>query len=116
MSINPKNVPTPDTQTLESISSDSFFLIKVCDSFPKEAPQRNAAIEVAIAKGSALSTAHILKSLSSCVGVMDLFKIAQAIEGIGKDSCTRPPLSLIEQVSTEYQTVHLAIQADKEPH
>ncbi|EDX85722.1 Hpt domain protein [Synechococcus sp. PCC 7335] len=119
MSINTQNVPTLDTQALESISSDSSFLIEVCDSFLKEAPQRIAAIEGAFAKEDSAElskTAHDLKSISSCVRATGLFKIAEVIEVIGKDNCTRPSLSLVEQVSAEYQTVHLAIQAYKEAH
>lgn len=119
MSINTQNIPTLDTQALEDISSDSSFLIEVCDSFLIEAPQRIEAIKAAIAKADPTElskTAHALKSLSSCVGATGLIRIAQAIEVIGKDNYTQPALPLIEQIGTEYQTVQLAIRAYKDAH
>lgn len=116
MSINTQDVPTLDTQVLESISSDRTFLIEVCDSFLADAPERIEAVKAAIAQADPTelsSSAHALKSLSSCVGAMGLFKIAQAIEMIGRSSHTQPALRLIDQVSSEYQTVRTAIQAYK---
>ena len=94
-------------------------MIEVCDSFLTEAPQRIEAIKIAFANADAAElskTAHALKSLSSCVGATALFEIAQAIESIGKNNRIQPPLSLIEQVSDEYQTVQLAIKAYKDAH
>jgi HPt (histidine-containing phosphotransfer) domain-containing protein len=49
MPINAKDVPTLDTQALESISSDRSFLIEVCDRFLADVPARIAAVEGAIA-------------------------------------------------------------------
>ncbi|MEM8502191.1 MAG: Hpt domain-containing protein [Cyanobacteria bacterium P01_D01_bin.1] len=116
MSINTKDVPTLDTQALESISSDSSFLIEVCDSFLADAPKRIEAVRGAIAKADSVelsNSAHALKSLSSCVGAMGLFQIAQAIEMLGKNNHTEPALQLVEQIASEYQTVQTAIQAYK---
>ena len=116
MSINTKDVPTLDTQALESISSDSSFLIEVCDSFLADAPERIEAVRVAIANADSVelsNSAHALKSLSSCVGAMGLFKIAQAIETVGKNNHTQPALRLVEQIASEYQTVQTAIHAYK---
>ncbi len=116
MSINTQDVPTLDTQALESLSSDSSFLIEVCDSFLADAPNRIAAVKAAIAQedpAELRNSAHALKSLSSCVGAMGLYKIAQAMEIIGRNNHTKPALRLIEQVKAEYQSVQLAIQAYK---
>ncbi len=116
MTINTQNTPTLDTQTLESISSDSAFLIEVCDSFLADAPTRIEEVDAAIAQGdpSALSsTAHALKSLSSCVGAMCLFKIAQQMEIVGKSNQTQPATALIEQVRREYKNVQAAIEIYK---
>ncbi len=116
MSINTQDVHTLDTQALESLSSDSAFLIEVCDSFLADAPDRIAAVKAAIAQedpAKLSSSAHALKSLSGCVGAMGLHKIAQAIEIIGRNNHTKPALQLIEQIKTEYQDVQVAIQAYK---
>ena len=114
MSINTQDVPTLDTQTLESLSSDSSFLVEVCDSFLADAPNRIAAVKAAIAQedpAELRNSAHALKSLSSCVGAMGLYKIAQAMEIIGKNNHTKPALPLAAQLKTEYQNVQLAIQS-----
>lgn len=116
MSINTRDVLTLDTRVLESLSSEKAFLIEVCDSFLADAPDRIAAVKAAIAQEDAVelrNSAHALKSLSSCVGAMGLYKIAQAMEIIGKNNHTKPALRMIEQVKTEYQKVQIAIQSYK---
>ncbi len=116
MSLDTQNLPTLDTQSLESISSDRLFLIEVCDSFLADAPTRIDAVDAAIAadNSSALkSTAHALKSLSGCVGAMRLFEFARQMEVVGKSNRTRPAMPLIEQAKLEYEKVQAVIETYK---
>ena len=111
---NPKKLSTLDTQVLESASSDPSFLIEICESFLEDTPQRLAAIVTAIEQNDALAlkeTAHALKSLSGCVGAMQLFQICQLVEAIGSSDRVEPARSHMTQLKDEYEKVRLAIQS-----
>ncbi|MGB7087675.1 MAG: Hpt domain-containing protein, partial [Phormidesmis sp.] len=105
--------PTLNTQALESLSSDRSFLQEVCISFFDDAPGRIAAVQQAVDQADAASlatTAHALKSLSSCIGAMGLFQICKEMEMIGKSGCTEPAIALMEKATTEYSKVCSALQ------
>ena len=108
-----KKLPTLDTQVLENASSDRSFLIEVCESFLQDLPERLAAVGMAIEQNDALAlkeTAHALKSLSGCVGAMQLFRLCQLVEAVGSSDRIEPARSHMPQLKDEYEKVQLAIQ------
>ena len=110
---SPQKLPTLDTQILEGASSDRSFLIEICESFLQDMPERLAAVDTAIEQNDALAlkeTAHALKSLSGCVGAMQLFRICQLVEAIGSGDRVEPARSHMAQLKDEYEKVQLAIQ------
>ena len=107
-----EDLPTLDTQILEGFDTDCSFLKEVCDTFLEDAPQRIIAIQAAIDQknpSDLASTAHALKSLSSCVGAMHLCQICKSMEAVGKSDCIEPAATLINLATIEYQKVQLAL-------
>ena len=116
MSIRHSDLLALDTRILEDISSDSEFLIEVCDSFLADAPKRIAEVKAAIAvtDPSALSSAaHAMKSLSSCVGGIRLMEVCRKMEAAGKENDVASAQQLVEQLDANYESVQTALQAYK---
>ena len=113
MPINNPDLLALDTRMLEAISSDSEFLIEVCDSFLTDAPKRIAEVKAAIAANNLSelsSAAHAMKSLSSCVGGMRLMEICRKLEAAGKENDSASILTLVEQLDADYESVQAAVQ------
>ena len=116
MTVSPQariDLPTLDTQILEGVSSSPSFLEEVCNTFLEDAPERLNAVRAAIEQKNMpglKDSAHALKSLSGCVGAMNLFQICQSMEAASKCDCIEPLTSLMIQATAEYQKVQLAIQ------
>ena len=113
MLVDNLNLPTLDTCTLESVSSDRAFLIEVCDSFLADAPARIEAVKAAIAADQPAilrDAAHAMKSLSSCVGAMSLLNVCRQMEIAGKSNNIELAQKMTDQLGTEYENVQVAIQ------
>lgn len=88
------DLPTLDTQILEGVSNSPRFLEEVCNTFLEDAPERLSAVQAAIEQKNMFDlkdAAHALKSLSSCIGAMNLFQICQSIEAASKCDCVDSP-------------------------
>lgn len=107
------DILTLDTTSLESFSHDRSFLAEVFESFLTDAPNRIQELEIALKhnnKEALTRTAHALKSLSSCIGAMRLFKICQSIEIASREGIDIVTAAISEQISMEYNNVQSAIQ------
>ena len=105
-----------DHQILEGVSSETDFLIELCDSFLQDAPQRIDQLRQDLAIGKAPATrvsAHALKSLSACVGAMRLFQVCKVIEDLSKRDRLDSTSAHMQQVEAEYEKVKIAIEQYK---
>lgn len=110
---------TLDVATLESCSNERSFWLDVCESFLAEAPDRIQDLKSALHQEDMqvlIQTAHALKSLSSCIGAMRLFKICQFVEAAGREGGDMAASAVLEQIETEYEYLQLAIQDYKNAH
>ncbi|MEO0888502.1 MAG: Hpt domain-containing protein, partial [Cyanobacteria bacterium J06648_10] len=88
------------------------FLLEITQSFLSDAPRRIVALETAMEKedpNEIRTTAHALKSLSSCVGAMSLFHVCKFIEEAGRNNHPRSAKPMMREVSSQYQKAHVAI-------
>ena len=110
-------LPILDLAILESVTTDRSFLKEICSSFSEDAPKRIAAIKSAVEAENAAElrkTAHALKSLSSCVGAIGLFKICESMEIIGKNNQYVLALPLLTEAEAEQERVQIAISRYQE--
>ena len=107
-----QNIPVLNTEILEGVSTEKDFLLEITQSFLSDAPERLVALETAIEKEDPTevrTTAHALKSLSSCVGAMSLFHVCKFIEEAGKNNQPRSARPMMSEVSSQYQKAQAAI-------
>lgn len=115
----PKHALTLDTKILESCSDERSFLLDVCERFLADAPGRIQDLKSALNQENMqvlIQSAHALKSLSSCIGAMRLFKICQFIEAAGREKIDIVTSAVLEQIETEYEYLQLAVQDYKNAH
>ncbi|MEL7356344.1 MAG: response regulator [Cyanobacteria bacterium J06560_6] len=107
-----QNIPILNIEILEGISTERDFLLEITQSFLSDAPRRIVALETAMEKedpNEIRTTAHALKSLSSCVGAMSLFHVCKFIEEAGRNNHPRSAKPMMREVSSQYRKAHVAI-------
>ncbi len=97
---------------LATVGGDEAFLAEMIDTFLDDAPKLLAAMHHAAAANAEelRRAAHTLKSNSANFGAMNLSKMCNALEEIGKSGTLAGAAEGIARMETEYARVKRALE------
>ncbi len=101
---------------LEVVGGERELLLELIDSFQEEAPPLLSRMRDALDNGDSAGlrlTAHTLKSSGNDFGATEFARLCAQLEDLGRDGRLDGSVELVDQITTEYERVKIALYAAK---
>jgi signal transduction histidine kinase/DNA-binding response OmpR family regulator len=97
---------------LEVVGGERELLVELIDSFLEEAPPLLSKMRAALDHSDSAAlrlTAHTLKSSGNDFGATDFARLCAQLEDLGREGRIDGSAELVEQITTEYKRVRIAL-------